>query len=98
MKNVLVTGASRGLGLAILRRLLADPEGYRVVGLSRSLSPEVAALVLQVIVSVAVFGMPVSAAGGAGLLGLLTALWPIAYIVVLEKPSLSATASAGAPE
>ena len=47
------------------------------------LTSGIIALVLQVIVSVAVFGMPVSAAGGAGLLGLLTALWPIAYIVVM---------------
>lgn len=38
MRNVLVTGVSRGLGLAIARRLLADPVGYRVVGLSRSYS------------------------------------------------------------
>lgn len=36
MKSVLVTGTSRGLGLAIARRLLADPEGYRVIGVSRS--------------------------------------------------------------
>lgn len=35
-KSVLVTGVSRGLGLAIAERLLADPEGYRVVGLSRT--------------------------------------------------------------
>jgi 3-oxoacyl-[acyl-carrier protein] reductase len=33
MKTVLVTGASRGLGLAICRRLLQD--GLRVIGLSR---------------------------------------------------------------
>lgn len=36
MKTVLVTGASRGLGLAIAARLLADPAGYRVVGTARS--------------------------------------------------------------
>lgn len=44
MKSVMVTGVSRGLGLAIARRLLSDGEPYRVVGLSRSLSPEFAAL------------------------------------------------------
>jgi 3-oxoacyl-[acyl-carrier protein] reductase len=43
MKTVVVTGASRGLGLAICRRLLA--EGFRVIGLSRSLSAEFQTLV-----------------------------------------------------
>lgn len=41
------------------------------------------ALVVEIIVALWAFGMPASAAGGAGLLGLLTALWPIAYIIVL---------------
>lgn len=36
IKTVIVTGVSRGLGLAIAERL--DADGYRVVGLSRSLS------------------------------------------------------------
>lgn len=44
MKNVLVTGASRGLGLAIVKRLLGDADGYRVIGMSRTLSPEFADL------------------------------------------------------
>ena len=44
-KTVLVTGVSRGLGLAIAARLLDDPEDYHVVGLSRSLSSEYEALV-----------------------------------------------------
>ncbi|MBP1806044.1 SDR family NAD(P)-dependent oxidoreductase [Rubellimicrobium aerolatum] len=44
MKPVLVTGTSRGLGLAILRRLLDDPAGYTVAGLSRTRSPEAEAL------------------------------------------------------
>lgn len=39
LQNVIVTGVSRGLGLAIAHRL--DAEGsYRVIGLSRSLSDE----------------------------------------------------------
>jgi len=38
MKTVLVTGASRGIGLAIAARLVADK--YRVIGLSRTESPE----------------------------------------------------------
>jgi 3-oxoacyl-[acyl-carrier protein] reductase len=33
-KNVIVTGASRGLGLAISKQLISD--GYRVIGISRS--------------------------------------------------------------
>ncbi len=42
---MLITGASRGLGLAIAARLLADPlTDYRVVGLSRTQSPDFAAL------------------------------------------------------
>lgn len=39
MKTVLITGVSRGLGLAIATRLLSDPEAYRIIGISRSLSP-----------------------------------------------------------
>ncbi|MFN7834416.1 MAG: SDR family NAD(P)-dependent oxidoreductase [Burkholderiaceae bacterium] len=38
MKNVLVTGARRGLGLAICHRLAR--EGYRVIAVARSSSPE----------------------------------------------------------
>jgi len=43
MKTVVVTGVSRGLGLAICSRLLA--EGFKVIGLSRSLSAEYQALI-----------------------------------------------------
>ena len=38
MKNVIVTGARRGLGLAITRRLAE--EGYRVIAVARADSPE----------------------------------------------------------
>lgn len=38
MKLVIVTGASKGLGLAICRRLLLD--GYKVIGISRSQTSE----------------------------------------------------------
>ncbi|WP_434810303.1 L-lactate permease [Microbacterium sp. bgisy189] len=49
----------------------------------RGLWAGVIALVVQVVVAAAGFGMPASAITGAGLLGLLTALWPIAYIIVM---------------
>lgn len=39
------------------------------------------AVVLQIIVAIWPFGMPVGSVAGAGLLGLLTAVWPIAYII-----------------
>jgi 3-oxoacyl-[acyl-carrier protein] reductase len=45
LRTVLVTGASRGLGLAICDRLLRD--GYRVVGLSRQKSDAYDALVAR---------------------------------------------------
>ncbi len=38
MKNVVLTGPARGLGLAISRRLKAD--GYRVLGVGRKITPE----------------------------------------------------------
>jgi 3-oxoacyl-[acyl-carrier protein] reductase len=37
-RNVLVTGATRGIGIAICRRLITD--GYTVIGVARSISPE----------------------------------------------------------
>ncbi|MCT2398415.1 SDR family NAD(P)-dependent oxidoreductase [Novosphingobium mangrovi (ex Huang et al. 2023)] len=43
MKNVVVTGASRGLGLAIAHCLVND--GYRVFGLSRTLTDELQSLI-----------------------------------------------------
>lgn len=43
LKTVVMTGVSRGLGLAVSRRLAADP-GFRLVGLSRSCTPDYAAL------------------------------------------------------
>ncbi len=42
LKNVLVTGATRGLGLAIVERLLRDD--YRIICIGRTPSPEFTAL------------------------------------------------------
>jgi lactate permease len=41
------------------------------------------ALVAEVAVALAMFGMPIPALAGAGLLGLLSAIWPIAYIILM---------------
>ena len=45
MRNVLVTGASRGLGLAIARQLAND--GFRVIAVARSPSPALDALMAE---------------------------------------------------
>jgi lactate permease len=41
------------------------------------------ALVAEVAVALGMFGMPIPALAGAGLLGLLSAIWPIAYIILM---------------
>jgi 3-oxoacyl-[acyl-carrier protein] reductase len=45
VKNVLITGAARGLGLAIATRLAGD--GYNVIGVGRSLTEEYQSLIDQ---------------------------------------------------
>jgi 3-oxoacyl-[acyl-carrier protein] reductase len=45
MRNVIVTGGSRGLGLAVVRRLAAV--GYRAIAIARVLSAELASAVEQ---------------------------------------------------
>lgn len=42
------------------------------------------ALVAELVVAIGVFGMPAPSAAGAGLLGVLNAVWPIAYIIVMS--------------
>lgn len=41
------------------------------------------AVVVEIIVAMWAFGMPASGVAGAGIIGLLTAIWPIAYIIVM---------------
>lgn len=41
------------------------------------------ALVAEVAVALGMFGMPIPALAGAGLLGVLSAIWPIAYIILM---------------
>jgi lactate permease len=41
------------------------------------------ALVAEIAVALGMFGMPIPALAGAGLLGLLSAIWPIAYIILM---------------
>ncbi|MCR2784453.1 MULTISPECIES: L-lactate permease [unclassified Microbacterium] len=41
------------------------------------------ALVVEIIVAMWAFGMPVDVVAGAGLIGILNAIWPIAYIIVM---------------
>jgi len=42
------------------------------------------ALLVEVVVALVVFGMPAGAVAGAGLLGFLTSIWPIAFIIVMS--------------
>jgi 3-oxoacyl-[acyl-carrier protein] reductase len=45
MHNVIVTGASRGLGLAVARRLVSD--GYRAIAIARAMSDPLSAAIEQ---------------------------------------------------
>lgn len=46
MRNVMVTGGSRGLGLGIVRRLVCD--GYRAIAVARQMSDQLASTIDQV--------------------------------------------------
>ncbi len=41
------------------------------------------AVVAEIVVALVAFGMPGTAVAGSGFLGILTAIWPIAYIIVM---------------
>lgn len=49
----------------------------------KGLTAGVIAVVLEVCVAIFPFGMPLGSIAGASLAGILTAIWPIAYIVVM---------------
>lgn len=49
----------------------------------KGLTAALIAVVLEIIVAIWPFGMPIGSIAGAGLLGILTAVWPIAYIIVM---------------
>ncbi|OUE20916.1 L-lactate permease [Clavibacter michiganensis] len=53
--------------------------GFKLTGLQAA----GVALVAEVAVALGMFGMPVPALAGAGLLGVLSAIWPIAYIILM---------------
>lgn len=44
MRNIIITGATRGLGLAMVARLLRE-DGYRIITIGRHETPELAALI-----------------------------------------------------
>lgn len=49
----------------------------------KGITAGIIAVVLQVVIAAWPFGMPAGSIAGAGLLGVLTAIWPIAYIIVM---------------
>jgi lactate permease len=49
----------------------------------KGITAGIIAVVLQVIVALWPYGMPFGSISGAALLGILTAIWPIAYIIVM---------------
>ncbi|QAY73010.1 L-lactate permease [Agromyces protaetiae] len=49
----------------------------------KGLTAGVIAVVLEICVAIFPFGMPLGSIAGAGLAGILTAIWPIAYIIVM---------------
>lgn len=48
----------------------------------KGITAGIIAVVLEVVIAAWPFGMPAGSIAGAGLLGILTAVWPIAYIIV----------------
>ncbi|MEV7693361.1 L-lactate permease [Microbacterium sp. NPDC089189] len=53
------------------------------------------AVAVEIVIALTVFGMPASAVAGAGLLGLLTSIWPIAFIIVMAVLLYKLTVASG---
>jgi lactate permease len=66
-----------------------------VVFKMKGITAGIIAVVLQVAIAWWPFGMPAASIAGAGLLGILTALWPIAYIIVMAVWLYKLTVASG---
>lgn len=76
LDNLLLSALAAALPIFVFLLLMV------VLKLSGVLSGLIA-LAVEVLVALIAYGMPATAVAGAGLSGLLTALWPIAYIIVM---------------
>lgn len=61
----------------------------------RGITAGIIAVVLEIIVAIWPFGMPLASIGGAALLGVLTAIWPIAYIIIMAVWLYKLTVASG---
>ncbi|WP_341856138.1 L-lactate permease [Brachybacterium sp. GPGPB12] len=76
LDNLLLSALAAALPIFVFLLLMV------VLKLSGVLSGLIA-LAVEVLVALIAYGMPATAVAGAGLSGSLTALWPIAYIIVM---------------
>lgn len=61
----------------------------------KGITAAIIAVALQVVVAFWAFGMPIPSIAGAGLYGILNALWPIAYIIVMAVWLYKLTVASG---
>ena len=61
----------------------------------KGITAGIIALVLQVAIAIWPFNMPIASVAGAGFVGVLTAIWPIAYIIVLAVLLYRLTVASG---
>lgn len=66
-----------------------------VVFKMKGITAGIIAVGLQVLIAIWPFGMPIGSIAGAGLLGVLTAIWPIAYIIVMAVWLYKLTVASG---